>query len=624
MGESEIDAEIARAAFGRASEAALIVGQDRIVIAVNDAACRLLGKPKAELEAKPLAFVPESVWVALSGGDSVKTEIDVPSVASGATTLGVSATANIRPHTHLLLLNDVTERRRREILSERYELLARHTHDIVLFIDRNGCIVEANDAAVNAYGYSRDVLCSLHITDLRDPATHGDIAPRMEEAFRSNVLFETVHRRKDGTTFPVEVGSRSANIAGEMLLLSVIRDITDRQQIQAGLVQADRLATFGMMAAGVAHEINNPLAYSLTNVDVLARRVGALLAKTRAAAAEHQTMNAAELSASLEQCSEMIAIAQEGMGRVRSIVRDLKTFSREDEGAGDLVDVRAVLDSSINVARGEIRQRARVVREYGEVPLVQVDASRLGQVFLNLIVNAAQAIAEGRNDGEMRIVTRTSETGDAIVEVVDNGSGIEERMMGQIFRPFVTTKPRGEGTGLGLHIASTIARACGGDVIAESRVGRGTTMRVRLPAATANASSRPANRRDTSTTQAARILIVDDEEALGITLRALLSPPHHAVSVTRAADALARIDAGECYDVIFCDLMMPEINGMRFHQILSASRPDLAARIVFMTGGIGSPGVQQFLQATGARCLGKPFSHDELLDAIAATLAQQK
>ncbi|MGH7286388.1 MAG: response regulator, partial [Polyangiaceae bacterium] len=118
----------------------------------------------------------------------------------------------------------------------------------------------------------------------------------------------------------------------------------------------------------------------------------------------------------------------------------------------------------------------------------------------------------------------------------------------------------------------------------------------------------------------ARILIVDDEEALGITLRALLTPPHHAVAVTHASEALARIESGESYDVIFCDLMMPEISGMRFHRILSESRPDLAARIVFMTGGIGSPGVQQFLQATRARCLEKPFSHEELEAAIAAML----
>ncbi|MGH7328715.1 MAG: PAS domain S-box protein, partial [Polyangiaceae bacterium] len=361
VGENEIDAEIARAAFGRASEAALIVGHDRVVVAVNDAACRLLGKKKADLEHRPLTLVPDSVWVTLAAGDSIKTEVDV-TIESCLVTLGISATANIRSHTHLLLVRDVSERRRREILSERYELLARHTHDIVLFIDRDGRIVEANDAAVSAYGYTREELCALYVSDVREPSTRGDIAPRMEEAFRSSVLFETVHRRKDGSSFPVEVGSRSANIAGEMLLLSVIRDITDRQQIQAGLVQADRLATFGMMAAGIAHEINNPLAYSLTNVDVLARRVNALLAKTRESRAEQPTMNAAELVSSLEQCSEMIATAQEGMGRVRSIVRDLKTFSHEDEGAGDRVDVQAVLDSSINVARGEIRHRARVVR----------------------------------------------------------------------------------------------------------------------------------------------------------------------------------------------------------------------------------------------------------------------
>ncbi|HEX7664542.1 MAG TPA: ATP-binding protein, partial [Polyangiaceae bacterium] len=373
-----------------------------------------------------------------------------------------------------------------------------------------------------------------------------------------------------------------------------------------------------------AHEINNPLAYAITNVDVLARRIGGLAAQVRRSAENGSPIDGDEVASLLEQSVEMIGIAQEGMNRVRSIVRDLKMFARQDESVKELVDVRAVLDSTANIARGEVRQRATVVRDYGEVPLVSARSSRLGQVFLNLIVNAAQAIAEGRTDGEIRLVTRTGPNGDAIVDVVDNGTGIEERVLELIFQPFVTTKERAEGTGLGLHIARTIVRAAGGEVSVTSTPGVGTTMRVTLPPATATrvppSTARPREERP----DGARILIVDDEESIGVTLRALLSPPHDVTLTTDAGDALERVLRGEAFDVIVCDIMMPGISGIRFFELLQEKRPDLVSRVVFMTGGMHSPPVQKFLQSTKARCLEKPFTDTELEDAIARVRAEHE
>jgi PAS domain S-box-containing protein len=622
--ERDVGIEALRAAFQQLNDAMILVDDDRVVRNANAAGSALLRVDRADILGMQLQQLPEKIWELTKHGKNGRIESDVILSNGERVTLNISVTANVLPNRHILMLRDVSERRRREVMSERYELLARHTHDIVLFLDRAGRIVEANDAATRTYGYTRDELLALNVADLRAPESRHNVREQVDVAFSDGLLVEVFHQKKDRTIFPVEVGARAALVGGELMLLSVIRDITDRRQIQAGLVQADRLSTFGMMAAGIAHEINNPLAYAITNIDVLARRLAALSKRASRDIESSPSESGDALAAGLAQCAEMILIAQEGMGRVRSIVRDLKMFSRDDRGTLERVDIRSILESSINIARGEIRHRARVVREYGDVPFVEASASRLGQVFLNLLVNAAHAIPEHRTDGEIRVVTRLAPNADVIIDVIDNGTGIEEDAIDRIFDPFMTTKPPGEGTGLGLHIARTIVRAAGGDVQAMSRVGFGTTMRVTLPSKGPAALTSHATPAKVIASPSCRVLIVDDEQPLGFTLRALLSPPHDVEVATSAAEALARIDAGEIFDVIFCDIMMPEITGIKLHQILVEKHPAVAQRIVFMTGGISAPEVHKFLQATNVRCLEKPFTDVELESALVEMIARHK
>jgi signal transduction histidine kinase len=292
------------------------------------------------------------------------------------------------------------------------------------------------------------------------------------------VVFETIHKRKDGTTFPVEVASKPSKL-GDDVLLSVIRDITERHAMQAKLLEADRLTTFGMVAAGLAHEINNPLAYVLTNHEVMARELPRLTARTRAAANGDNELG--EVAEGLAHCESMLAVAMEGLERVRSIVRDLKTFSRADPVQEVLVDVHHVLDSAINVAQSELRQRARLERCYGEIAPVRGSTSRLGQVFLNLVVNGAQAIPEDRGGGGVvRITTSTASDGWACIAVSDDGVGMSAETQRRLFEPFHTTKP-GQGTGLGLYITRSIVEAHGGTIEIESTEGVGTTVYVKLP-----------------------------------------------------------------------------------------------------------------------------------------------
>jgi two-component system NtrC family sensor kinase len=279
-------------------------------------------------------------------------------------------------------------------------------------------------------------------------------------------------------------------------IIGVSRDITERKRteellrsdMQARLVQADRLASVGTLAAGVAHEINNPLACVLANLDPIERKISgverAIGGLECDLSLDHSDTRALieEVSASLTHAREMLRIAREGAERIRHVVGDLRTFSREDAEHRALIDVRWILDSTINLAKHEITQRARLVRDFADVPSIEANAARLGQVFLNLLVNASQAIPEGDAErNEVRVRTGSSNDGRALVEISDTGAGIPAEVVPRIFEPFFTTKGAATGTGLGLWICHGIVRGLGGDIEVETAVGRGTTFRVALP-----------------------------------------------------------------------------------------------------------------------------------------------
>ncbi len=242
----------------------------------------------------------------------------------------------------------------------------------------------------------------------------------------------------------------------------------ERRKMQDRLMLSDRMASVGILAAGVGHEINNPLAAIVANLDVAMRDVAEL---------KESLPDRSELGEVLEELHD----ARESVERIRDIVRDLRIFSRPDKEERRPVDVHKLLDSSLRMAWGEIRHRARVTKQYGSVPLVDGNESRLGQVFLNLIVNAAQSIAEGRrDDNEIVLSTRLMDDGRVLVGVEDTGSGIPPEVMKKLFAPFVTTKPIGVGTGLGLSICRRIVTSLGGEITVSSDVGKGTVFRVCL------------------------------------------------------------------------------------------------------------------------------------------------
>jgi CheY-like chemotaxis protein len=339
----------------------------------------------------------------------------------------------------------------------------------------------------------------------------------------------------------------------------------------------------------VGHEINNPLTYALGNVE-------SLLA---GAEAGDGMPPAGEL---VEQLRE----TRDGLWRIRLIVRDLQTVARPDEAHGE-VDVQQVIEQAIQIAGSELRHRATIVRRYEAVPSVLGSRIRLGQVFLNLIINAAHAMPEGQAASN-RIEIAIRDTGShSIVEVTDTGSGIAPEHIDRVFEPFFTTKDIGAGTGLGLSISREIVASHRGTLTVTSVLGAGTTMTVTLPHGTAVAKASAPVIQVAPATRRAKVLVIDDEPLIGRVLKKGL-PRHDVVVASHGKEALAWIARGEMFDVILCDLMMPDISGIDVHEYLAREHPAIASRMVFMTGGAFTSKAKVFLSSVSNARIDKPFS----------------
>ncbi len=378
----------------------------------------------------------------------------------------------------------------------------------------------------------------------------------------------------------------------------------ERKEMQEQLLLSDRLVSVGTLAAGVAHEINNPLAYVVGNIDFALDRLSTLAAASR------------QSDSDLSEVIHALQEAREGSERIRITTRDLKVFCRTHESTKAAVNVRRVMDSAINMAWNEIRHCARLTRNFDVVPSVIANENRLGQVFLNLLVNAAHAVREGNvADNEISVVI-SSRRDIVTVEVKDTGVGIAPEALSRLFEPFFTTKSKDTGTGLGLSICQSIIRDLGGTIVVESELGVGTAFRVALPATVAPESVRPP-RAERASAGRGRILVVDDEQEVCHVIRRLLTPEHEVRTSVDPVEVLGWLAEGADFDVIFCDLMMPRVSGMEFFGRLSALRPALAERVVFLTGGAFNTRARDFLSEVSNRVVEKPFDVAVLYAIIA-------
>jgi len=475
---------------------------------------------------------------------------------------------------------------------------------------------------------------------------HADDRGQILELFRKvrgldtqggSELIEVRIRGADGGWRTCEVSGVVVEIGGAPTVVASARDVTERKRLRAKLLVSDRMASLGTLAAGIAHEINNPLAYVTGNLELIAESLQA---------SEHDPTRAARA-----ELRGAVSDARDGAERVRKIVRGLRSFSRSEEERRVQLALPGVLEAAIRLTSNEVRHRARLIRELAPVPLVVADDGRLTQVFINLLINAAHAITPGRSDQHrITVRTRTDEQGRAVIEIEDTGTGIPAELQARVFDPFFTTKEVGEGTGLGLSICHGIVSGLGGQISIESTPAHptdgppvggvagaidagpqrgedrehpaepdrrvGTLVRVVLPPAIDVPAPAPGTERVASPPSGGqrrhRVMLVDDEPLVVQTIERLLCRDYDITVALCGRDALAQIAQGVRFDAIVSDVMMPNMTGLELVEELQRTAPDQVQRLILLSGGAVTAHTRERLDALGVPQLDKPVTANEL------------
>jgi PAS domain S-box-containing protein len=505
--------------------------------------------------------------------------------------------------------------RMERLLREREQLLSttlRSIGDAVVTADVGLSVTFMNEAAEVLTGWKLGDAIGRPIDEvlpLRDESNGAALTDAFREALFTRAkqqIPNAVLEGRDGVVHHVQ-DSVAPILDGTALhgAVVVITDITAKRHLSRQLEFSERLASLGTLAAGVGHEINNPLAFVTANLHFACDEL-------------ERMRTALNAGAMFDELGHALGEARVGADRIGRIVARLRLFARQEVSAGP-VDIGGVLGWAIDVTEHEWRQRAQLVRNVEELPRVVGDEVRLGQVFVNLITNAAQAIPRGSPDAHtIRIHATLERDGSVVVSIADSGVGIAPDMIGRVFEPFFTTKGAGQGTGLGLSICNGIVRDLGGEITVMSEPGRGSEFRVRLPAARVETPTAPEPVAQVVATVRGKVLVIDDEPLVLQAIARVLSAMHDVTAVPSGRDAVQLIEAGNEYDIVLCDLMMPGMGGAEVYEWIRETRPHLLTGFVFLSGGATDPKSAELLASMGNASVEKPFSPMKLRALVAS------
>ncbi|HEY7192462.1 MAG TPA: ATP-binding protein [Gemmatimonadales bacterium] len=473
----------------------------------------------------------------------------------------------------------------------------------ICYIDPHGTVRRANRMFAELIRLPVTALAGRPWLTLLPPAW-GDSISRLlaPEGTSGSVELRAGERTLLATAIP-------AGEPGATVLL--FEDQTEKRRLQDQLLQSEKMSAIGQLIAGVAHDLNNPLASVVGFSDLLG-----------------------EAPDVPPRLAEPLAVIRQEAERASAIVRNLLSFARRQEGERQLQSIRPILESTHQLLKNQLlaaRIELTLTFEPG-LPEVEVHANQIKQVFVNIINNAAQAIATTRfksGGGRIDIVTRCEPDG-LSVNISDNGPGIPEAVAHRVFEPFFSTKSEGEGTGLGLSICLGIVKEHGGDIrVDPGGAGRGATFAVELPTgvradlgqlAGANDSESPSRGGSPERAEHLRVLVVDDEPHILHYMQATLESWGHEVAVANDGSQALKRALMQPFDLIICDLRMPRLGGREMFQTLARMHPTVADRIIFATGDTVRGDTLQFLEQLGRPFLQKPFKLDALRRVLAGVV----
>ena len=450
----------------------------------------------------------------------------------------------------------------------------------ICIIDAHGMVRRANRVFAELIQVPVTAIPGRPWLGLLPPAWSDPVARALAEPTATLVEIRAGERTLSFTAIPMaEPGSA----------VLVFEDQTERRRLQEQLIQSEKMSAIGQLIAGVAHDLNNPLASVVGFSDFLA-----------------------ELGDIPPQFAEPLQVIRQEAERAATIVKNLLSFARSQEGERKRQPIGSILESTLALLRNQLmanKVEATLEVEPG-LPDVEVNGNQIKQVFVNLINNANQAIAADAPSGRIWVAAKPQRDGVA-VSITDSGPGMTEEIAAHVFEPFFTTKGEGEGTGLGLSICQGIVKEHGGRITLDTKPGVGATFTVELPAG-ARTPLVEAAPPPVPEGKQLHILVVDDEPHILYYMRATLESWGHSVEVASdGAYALERAIAGD-FDVIICDLRMPHLSGRDMYQKLARQDPRAAERIIFATGDTVRGDTLQFLETLGRPYLHKPFTLSEL------------
>ena len=506
------------------------------------------------------------------------------------------------------ITRDITERKRAEEAlrqrEERHRTILQTAMDGFWMSDMDGRILEVNETYCRMSGYSAQELLAMHISDLEAAEMASDTTAHMRNIVeKGEHRFESRHRRKDGSLYDVEISVQyQPDKSGQFI--SFCRDVTkhklaevESQQLRDKAEISSRLASVGEMAAGIAHEINNPLTGVIGFSEIL-------------------------LTENLPpEIKEQLRIIADGSQRVKDIVKRMLTFARQNKPMKISANIHELIDNTLGI-RSYVLKTANieVIRDYDpSLPWITADPSQLQQVFLNLIVNAEYAMKKAHDKGNLTITTEAKDK-HIRISFRDDGPGMSPEIIKKLFNPFFTTKDPGEGTGLGLSLSRSIILEHNGTIGVESEPGKGANFIITLPVTLTMEEAISDTTADTTAliekVRAARILVVDDEYAIRTLVSKILATSGHTVDTTGEPEVVLLKLENTSYDVVILDMRMPDMSGMELYAKIIEKHPELTRKVIFITGDTSDLDVRDYLNQNDLPYISKPFDRETLIQNV--------